>query len=112
MHAVAALAAASAAAAAALVASATAAAIRASTSERGVPERALSKLMRFNKSSFSFFKIFTCAVRSSLVCLCRKLNYKGKYERYYRALVFLNNAYCKHGSNNRKYQAWGIYIRA
>lgn len=55
----AALAAASAAAAAAFVASATADAILASTSERGVPDFALSKLIRFNNSSFSFFKVFT-----------------------------------------------------
>jgi hypothetical protein len=59
MQAVAALAAASAAAAAALVASATAEAILASTSDRGVPDFAFSKLIRFNNSSFSFLRVFT-----------------------------------------------------
>lgn len=70
MHAVAALAAASAAAAAAFVASATAEAIRASTSDRGDPDRALSKLMRFKSSSFSFFRSLTCPVRFSLFVRC------------------------------------------
>ncbi len=72
MHAVAALAAASAAAAAAFVASATAEAIRASTSDLGVPDLAFSKLIRFNNSSFSFFNVFTWRCNSSLCCLCGK----------------------------------------